>query len=402
MIRRCESAIDTEDSVGQEVKREGAWRVCRLTRRIVCGGRPCYLTSWNVAFIAACYHLQMSGLTPILALSLALLCLPAAAQAPAVGVRDAGDYRELPSDAQLSTLKAILVQPEASIDLARVKLVIDHMIDPSIDVEGTLARLDAMANDVRRLYPANSSKQVAIETLRAYLHGPDPKHPRPFQYDLDDPLGTKVSNKLLTTYLRTEKGNCVSMPILFVILGQKLGIDVTLALAPQHLFVKYRDDRGRLFNLETTSGGFPRMDSSYQRDTPMTPQALTNGVYMRPLSKRESAAAMAETLRQHFFEQDQVPRAIAVATVMLEYSPNDAQAMASKSYGYWRLEQKNFQAKYPNPDTIPRELRPYFRDLQEKQAFWRGKAEALGWREPDRAQENRYQEIVKKARASQQ
>ncbi|MBT2336530.1 hypothetical protein J7E49_21785 [Variovorax paradoxus] len=319
-----------------------------------------------------------------------------------MAVRDAGSYQGLESDAQLNALRAILAQPEAKIDLALVKLTIDHMIDPGIDVDGTLNRLDAMANEIRRLYPANASKQVAVETLRAYLHGPDPQHPRPFQYDLDDPLGAKVTNKLLTTYLRTKKGNCVSMPVLFVILGQKLGIDVTLALAPQHLFVKYRDDQGRVFNLETASGGFPRQDASYQRDTPMTPEALANGVYMRPLSKREAAAAMAETLRQHFFERDQVPRAIAVASVMLEYSPNDAQTMVSKSHGYWRLEQKNFQAKYPNPNTIPRELRPYFRDLQEKQAFWRSKAEALGWREPDQAQENRYQEIVKKARASQQ
>jgi regulator of sirC expression with transglutaminase-like and TPR domain len=342
----------------------------------------------------------MLRITPVLTLMPALLCLPAAAQEPVAPIRDGGLYSTSASDAQLNTLRALLKQPEAGMDLARVKLTIDHMIDPAVDIEGLLAQLDGMASEVRKLYPANASKQVAVETLRAYLHGPDPKHPRPFQYDLDDPQGTKVANKLLTTYLRTKKGNCVSMPILFVILGQKLGIDVTLARGPQHLFVKYRDEQGRLLNLETTSGGFPRLDSSYQRDTPMTAQSLTNGVYMRPLGKRESAAAMAETLRQHFFEQGQVPRGIAVASTMLEISPNDAETMVSMGYGYWRLEQKNFQTKYPNPDSIPRELRPYLRDLQEKQALWRNKAEALGWREPDETQEERYKSIVKKARDS--
>lgn len=295
-------------------------------------------------------------------------------------------------------LKALLKQPEAHMDLARVKLTIDHMIDPSIDIESTLVQLETMAKEVRRLYPVNASKQVAVETLRAYLFGPDPQHPRPFQYDLSDPLGTKTANKLLTTYLKTKKGNCVSMPILFVILGQKLGIDVTLASAPEHLFVKYRDDRGRLLNLETTSGGFPRLDSSYQRDTPMTPQALANGVYMRALSKKESAAAMAETLRQHFLDKGQAPRAIVVASVMLEYSPNDAEAMVSKSYAYWRVIKQNFADRYPSPKAIPANLRPAFEDLQAKQVSWMSKAEALGWREPDRAQTARYQETVKKAR----
>lgn len=341
----------------------------------------------------------MPGIVRMLVLISLSLSFQLAAQGR-VSMPDAGEYHELATDTELNTLRTILNRPENTMDLARVKLTIDHMIDPKVDIEGTLAQLDAMAKDVRRLYPANAGTQVAVEALRAYLFGPDPQHPRPFQYDLNDPQGTKVANKLLTTYLRTKKGNCVSMPILFVILGQKLGIDVTLALAPEHVFVKYRDDQGRLFNLETTSGGFPRLDSSYQRDTPMTPQALANGVYMRALSKRESAALMAETLGQYFVEKGQVPRAIAVASVMLEHSPNNAEAMVSKSHAYWLLERRNFADKYPDPNTIPRELRPYFRDLQEKQALWRNKAEALGWREPDHTQKNRYQEIVKKARAS--
>ncbi|MBU1360162.1 MAG: transglutaminase-like domain-containing protein [Gammaproteobacteria bacterium] len=329
-------------------------------------------------------------------------CVPAAAQWLDTAMPNVAGFRSLAADAQIRELDALLKQPESSMDLARVKLAIDHMIDPGIDVARTLAQLDAMANEVRKLYAADASKQTAVEALRAYLHGPDPQRARPFHYDLDDPSGTKVSNKLLSTYLRTKKGNCVSMPILFVILGQKLGIDVTLARAPEHLFVKYRDPQGRDINLETTSGGFPRMDSSYQRDTPMTPTALSRGVYMRALSKKEAAAAMVETLRQHYYEKGEVPRALAAATIMLEHSPNDAETMQSMSYGYWLLEKKDFQSKYPNPNTIPHELRPYFRDLQAKQALWLNKAQALGWREPDRAQQDRYRQIVDKARSASQ
>jgi hypothetical protein len=132
----------------------------------------------------------------------------------------------------------------------------------------------------------------------------------------------------------------------------------------------------------------------------MTPQALSNGVYMRPLSKTESAAAMAETLLQYFMERDQIPRALAVASVMLEYSPINAEVMVRKSHAYWRLGQRNFLDKYPNPNTIPPELRPFFRDLEEKVVLWKNKAEALGWREPDQVQKDRYKEIVNKARTS--
>ena len=48
----------------------------------------------------------------------------------------------------------------------------------------------------------------------------------------------------MSHYLATRKGNCVSMPVLFVILGQKLGLPITLAIAPNHVFAKYKRDNG--------------------------------------------------------------------------------------------------------------------------------------------------------------
>lgn len=134
------------------------------------------------------------------------------------------------------------------------------MIDPRIDVAGNLKRLDAMAEEVKALLPAKPSSRDKLEALRTHLYraGPWNGH-QPFRYDLDDPFGRDVRNKLLPTYLSTRKGNCVSMPLLFIILGQKIGLDVTAANAPEHVFVKYRDEAGALYNLEATSGaGFAR------------------------------------------------------------------------------------------------------------------------------------------------
>jgi len=60
---------------------------------------------------------------------------------------------------------------------------------------------------------------------------------------------------LLQRYLTTRRGNCITMPILFLALGQRLGLTMTLAEAPLHVFVKYTDDDGAVWNLEATSGG---------------------------------------------------------------------------------------------------------------------------------------------------
>jgi len=174
----------------------------------------------------------------------------------------------------------VLAAPESDVDLARSKIAIDRLIDPSIDAERTLAQLDAMASQVRSMVPASASKHDVVVALQTYLYVAGPWNGgQPFRYDLDDPYGKIVKNKLLATYLATRRGNCVSMPLLFIVLGQKLGLDVTAAEAPEHVFVKFRDEQGRLFNIEATSGGF-KADAGYEKDLPMSPQALASGIRM--------------------------------------------------------------------------------------------------------------------------
>jgi len=69
------------------------------------------------------------------------------------------------------------------------------------------------------------------------------------------------------------------MPFLFIILGDKLGIDVTASTAPLHVFVKFTDTDGKTYSLETTSGANFSRDAWYREQMPMTNQAIDNGVY---------------------------------------------------------------------------------------------------------------------------
>ena len=188
------------------------------------------------------------------------------------------------------------------------------MIDPSIDTAATLSQLDAMAQGIKVMLPAGASSRLTMDALRFHLYQPSPWNGnRPFQYDLDDPFGANVRNKLLPTYLATRKGNCVSMPLLFIILGQKLGIDVTASTAPNHVFVKYRDADGKLYNLETTSGaGFTR-DVWMRQQFPMTDEALASGIYMRPLTKKETVVVMVDTLLESYAKQGLHEQRIAMA-----------------------------------------------------------------------------------------
>jgi regulator of sirC expression with transglutaminase-like and TPR domain len=189
--------------------------------------------------------------------------------------------------ADLQPLRRLLKTPEAQLDLANAKLTIDQQIDPKIDVPGTFRQLDALAAKIKARFPAGATSQTKLELLVTSLSQSGPCNDyRPFSYDLDDPFGKDIRNKLLSTYLRTRRGNCVSMPILLVILGQKLGLDVTLATAPLHVLAKFRNDQGQWINIEATSFGTKR-DANYQQELGITPKAMVSGIYLRPLSQRE-------------------------------------------------------------------------------------------------------------------
>ncbi|WP_189941825.1 transglutaminase family protein [Sulfuriferula thiophila] len=305
-------------------------------------------------------------------------------------------------DANLKAIQSILAMPDKRIDLAKVKLTIDYMIDPSINIGSGLKQLNSMAKEIRAGLPANPSSRDKLDALRTYLYQAGSWNDNhPFHYDLDDPFGHNIHNKLLTTYLTTRTGNCVSMPILFILLGQKIGLDVTASTAPEHIFVKYRDDAGALYNLETTSGaGFTR-DAWMRQQIPMSDQALSNGIYMQPLSKKETAVLIIDTLNEYYAQQTQEERRIALAKLELKHYPKFVTAMLHIASASRRLLQQNFVNKYPTPNDIPLQGRTRYTQLEQNVQQWRAKAEALGWQEPTQTDDASYLQTVNQAKTTQ-
>jgi regulator of sirC expression with transglutaminase-like and TPR domain len=300
--------------------------------------------------------------------------------------------------ANLSVLAGLFAQPEERIDLAAAKLTIDKMIDPSVDVDATRATLRRMADDINRHLPPSASNMQRLLVLHDYLYEPGPwNHGQVFAYDLDDPLGKNIKNKLLATYLATHKGNCVSMPLLVVILGQLIGLDARAATVPMHVFVKYRGDDGEYHNFEATSGG-TKTDSSFREETPMTDKAIANGLYLRPLTRKETVALMMETLVE--FYKPQPEQRIQVADLILRTNPRAVDAMLAKGSADATILKRDFQARYPSPSMIPEAERARFMELASDNRHWYEKAEALGWRQPSPGTDEKYLERIQQVKAA--
>jgi regulator of sirC expression with transglutaminase-like and TPR domain len=288
-----------------------------------------------------------------------------------------------PVGSAASAVSKILSLPDDQLDYASAAIAFDRLADPSIDsarTQATIAQLLDAAQQMAGPNPTDIYKRAAIRKA-IYESGPWNDN-RAFAYDQTDPLGRNIKNKLLATYVRTRRGNCVSMPILFLILADKMGLNVRLATAPLHVFVRYTDTQGITRNLEATSGGQFAREEWYRQKAPMSDRAIESGIYMRTLSKRDSIAEMANTLVDLLIDQRRYQEAIEVADAILKVNPREAYTMVRKGHAFGEMMRVEFLEKYPTPALIPSALRPRFAQLAEQNERAFKGAEALGW-QPD-------------------
>jgi regulator of sirC expression with transglutaminase-like and TPR domain len=270
--------------------------------------------------------------------------------------------------------------PDERLDYERTKLAFDQIIDPSISANAILAEIDQLATRAAELAGRGASDAAKLAALsRVIYEAGDWNGNRPFSYDQADPLGQNVRNKMLSTYLTTRRGNCVSMPILMLLVGERMGLNLSLSTAPLHVFVRYTDPTGREMNLEATSGGHPARTIWYRQQMPMSDRSIESGLYMRTLTRREVVALMANVVLEFLMGERRFQDAIEVGEVILQNSPRDALTMVQVGTAYAGLMNAEFVELYPTPASIPPPLRARYTMLAGRNRQLFQTAEALGW-----------------------
>ena len=90
-----------------------------------------------------------------------------------------------------------------------------------------------------------------------------------------------------------RSGTCVSMPVLYVAVGRRLGYPLKLVLAKTHVFARWEDpDTSERFNIEATDTGLNCPPDDHYRTWPVkiSDAELEAGRYLKSLSPPEELA----------------------------------------------------------------------------------------------------------------
>jgi len=204
----------------------------------------------------------------------------------------------------MEELHKMVIGPDEAIDLARANLLVASEIPEfrGLDIEKVLAEIDGIVDTVRKetarcrfmfeQHPEkffNRFEAYQISILGSVLRDDVKIRYKEGKLDHRDP-GVLFLNGLL----ERREGTCVSMPILYLVVGLRLGYPLHGVVVTDHTFCRWDDGKWRQ-NIEATGAGFGGPDEEYIRDMGATEAQLKSSHWMQNLTPKQMIGLFIHT-----------------------------------------------------------------------------------------------------------
>lgn len=173
---------------------------------------------------------------------------------------------------------------------------------------------------------------------------------KPMLYDFEDYAGKNDPSKIFVSkLLRSGSGQCMSLPMLFFLFCQALDADAHLAFAPQHSYIKFKDNLGNWNNIELTGRMFTTDDFLWQSNF-LKAEQVRSGIYLRPLTDKETMTYLLTTLGLTYVKAFGVDdRVLNMSNMALQHFPNSLTAHMMQ-VGYYKTLWEKIQSQYAESD----------------------------------------------------
>jgi regulator of sirC expression with transglutaminase-like and TPR domain len=242
--------------------------------------------------------------------------------------------------AGLELFEKILSEKEEKIDLARACLLIAQDAYPGLDVERYLGDIERMAIRLRARIPQSGGAEERVVALNQYLY--DDLGYWGNTEDYYDPR-----NSYLNEVLERRTGIPITLGIVYMELGRRIGLPLEGVSFPGHFLVRLRL-RGGTLVLDPFTGGAPQSeDELRKRLERVIPDRVPGGVavaelpldqFLEPASTRQILARVLRNLKGIYREAGKPERVLQVLNRMLLVSPESNGERRDRGYLYQKLE----------------------------------------------------------------
>ncbi len=223
----------------------------------------------------------------------------------------------------VTSLEEVLRLPEEQIDLATATLISSEHWSDFVQGRRYLERLDTMAMVIQtRLRQQRLPlDHRAIPVINEYLFG---------ELGFKPVLHPNDPNDLfLHSVMDRREGYCLSLSILYLAIGERLGLSLYGVVVPGHFFVRY--ERGRIrFNIETTSRGASPPDEHYVKTFHVPDDNRnSNSSYMKNLTKRQTIGCFFNNLGTVYLEIGDTDTALVALERAVAINPTLAESRSN-------------------------------------------------------------------------
>ncbi|MGN6666788.1 MAG: SirB1 family protein [Trinickia sp.] len=230
---------------------------------------------------------------------------------------------------------ATLVADDDSLPLTEAAISLAQDAYPDLDLEGVLAELDELALRLRRRLPQGADLTERIGALNRFFF-----RELGFAGNLNDYYDP--DNSHLNVVLKRRRGIPIALAVLYLELGEQIGVPVKGVSFPGHFLLRITLPEGDVM-LDPTTGqslSESQMVDMLEPYISHTEQSVSNALRMllQPATPREIVARMLRNLKAVYLQSERWQRLLSVQQRLVVLLPGSIEEVRDRGFAYARLD----------------------------------------------------------------
>jgi regulator of sirC expression with transglutaminase-like and TPR domain len=220
-------------------------------------------------------------------------------------------------------------------NLAEASLMLAQDCYPDLDIPEYLSKLDGIAVAIKKRLAGDAFSEQRVLALNYYLF-----NEMRFSGNLVDYYDPR--NSYLNEVLERRTGIPITLSILYLEIGKRLGLNLKGVSFPGHFLVKLAVKRGQLV-LDPFTGGEAQSEADLrQRLAQVLPMEKAEQAqldrYLEPATPRQIIARVLRNLKNIYMQTGKLEQTLAVMHRMLLVMPESAEELRDRGLVYQKLE----------------------------------------------------------------